>query len=199
MNTLIIFDHPYTAEAHRNEPHNRSFCAAVCKALIESEIAKGNSVDLIDLHVDGFDPVMSAEDLKNWRQGIPMNRQVADYQRRIAEAERIAFIFPIWWELMPAMTKGFIDKVYAKGILYDQPDKGPMRTKLDRKKQIAVFTVMGSPKFIYNTIFGKPVIKALQRGTFMKTGLKHFIWKSYSQVDELDLKERQNLLDTVSF
>lgn len=199
MKTLIVFDHPYTASASENEPHNRSFCAAICKALMKSEAEKGNEVDLIDLHADGFDPVMSSRDLKNWRLGKPMNDQIANYQQRIIDADRIAFIFPIWWELMPAMTKGFIDKVYAKNVLYDQPKKGPMRTKLDRSKRVAVFSAMGSPRFIYSTVFGKPAIKALQRGTFMKTGLKNFTWKSYSHVDKLDPEERQKLLSEVSF
>ncbi|MCF7522826.1 hypothetical protein L3X07_04570 [Levilactobacillus brevis] len=40
-------------------------------------------MDLIDLHADGFDPVMSAAELQLWRQGQPVNDQVADYQRRL--------------------------------------------------------------------------------------------------------------------
>ena len=42
---------------------------------------------------------------------------MADYQERLLKADEIVFIFPIWWEAMPAMTKGFFDKVIAKGII----------------------------------------------------------------------------------
>lgn len=194
MDNLIVFDHPYGASASENIPHRRSFSAALCKSLIEKLERKGERVDLIDLHADGFDPVMTAANLANWRKGEPLNDQVADYQRRIQKADRLIFIFPVWWELMPAMTKGFIDKVYAKGILYEQPKKGPMRTKLSAHQKIVVYTVMGTPKVVYERIFGKPVIKALKLGTFMKTGVKDFTWKNFSGVDKLSLEERQRLL-----
>lgn len=198
MKNLIVFDHPYTARACNNEPHKRSFCAAICKRLTGLMLERGEEVDVIDLHADHFNPVMSAEELALWRRGIALNDQVADYQKRIQQADRIIFIFPIWWELMPAMTKGFLDKVYAKDILYSQPKQGPMKTKLNPHKKIMVFTVMGTPKLLYKLVFGKPVIKALHRGTFMKTGLKHFEWKNFSHVDTLTLEEREKLLQNIS-
>lgn len=199
MRTLIIFDHPYTAEAHTNEPHNRSFSAALCKRVQECEAANGNEVDLIDLAVDGFDPVMSGEDLANWRRGRPMNDQVSDYQQRLLAADRAVFIFPIWWELMPALTKGFIDKVYAKGILYAQSEDGrTMKTFLKPGFEVVLVTTMGSPKFLYNVVFGKPIEKAIKLGLCKKTGIEHFRWFSFSGVDKLSLEKRQKLIADLS-
>lgn len=193
MRTLIVFDHPYTAAAYNNQPHNRSFTAALCHALMQKLEAKGEQVDLIDLHADGFDPVMSRDDLANWRKGAPMNDQVAAYQRRVRAADRIVFMFPVWWELMPAMTKGFIDKVYAKNVLYTGAGIH-MQTELDPKTKVAVVTVMGTPTGIYRTVFGKPVIMALQRGTFAKTGIKNFTWKNFAGVDKLTPEQRAKLI-----
>ena len=198
MKTVIVFDHPYTAAASENVPHNRSFCAALCKRVRLQLEKQGEEVDLIDLHADGFDPVMSAADLANWRKGVPMNGQVADYQDRIREANRIVFIFPVWWELMPAMTKGFIDKVYAKNVLYDQGDGTHMATRLSRDMRVVVMTVMSTPTGLYKTVFGKPVVKALQRGTFAKTGLRNFTWMPYAGVDKLSPEQRETLLASVA-
>ena len=198
MKTVIVFDHPYTAAASENMPHNRSFCAALCKRVRLQLEKQGEEVDLMDLHADGFDPVMSAADLANWRRGVPMDSQVADYQDRIREANRIVFIFPVWWELMPAMTKGFIDKVYAKNVLYDQGDGTHMATRLRRDTRVVVMTVMSTSKGLYKTVFGKPVVKALQRGTFSKTGLRNFSWMSYSGVDRLSPEQREKLLESVT-
>lgn len=196
---VIVFDHPYTAKACENVRHHRSFSAALCKAITEKLKERGETIDLIDLHADAFDPVMSGEELALWRKSEPMNDQVKDYQERLSRANRIIFIFPIWWELMPAMTKGFLDKVYAKNILYTQ-QKGSfkMRTRLDPKTEIVVVTTMGTPKLLYKLAFSKPVIKAMQLGMCLKTGLKHFKWLPYSHVDELTLKQRQTLLASVS-
>jgi len=191
---LIVFDHPYTAAASENEPHNRSFTAALCKSITQKLQAKGQLVDIVDLHADGFDPVMHKEDLVNWRKGIPMNELVADYQRRMMRADRIIFMFPIWWELMPAMTKGFIDKVYAKNILYTQDERG-MRTKLPRSTEVVVVTVMNTPIGIYKTILGKPIVYAIHRGTFFKTGIAHFKWVPFSGVSNMSPQQRDRLIE----
>lgn len=193
--TMIVFDHPYGAQASENEPHNRSFSAALCKRIREIEEARGAQVDLADLAADAFDPVMSREDLANWRRGVPMNSQVEDYQRRMLAADRIVFVFPIWWELMPARTKGFIDKVYAKNVLYDQsPDGYEMTTHLKKGVEVVMVTTMGAPTMLYKTLFGKPAVKALERGMCRKTGISKFRWIPFSRVDKLSPEKREELL-----
>lgn len=195
MSTLIVFDHPYGTQASENEPHNRSFCAALCKACVAALEAKGEQVQVVDLHAEGFNPVMSAEELTLWRAGKPVSEQVARYQDMVRAADRVVFVFPIWWELMPAMTKGFIDKVYAKGTLYDQGEKG-MKTFIPNT-EIVLMTVMGTPTFAYKLIFGNPLVKAVKRGMCKKTGIKSFKWIPYSAVDKMSLEERQKLLSEV--
>ncbi|WP_261810343.1 NAD(P)H-dependent oxidoreductase [Levilactobacillus humaensis] len=191
MKTVIIFDHPYTATAGDNVPHHRSFLAALLKAVMAQQRQENNDVDLIDLHADGFNPVMSAADLTNWRRGQSTDPMVADYQQRLLAADRIIFMFPVWWEVMPAMTKGFLDKVYAKGQLY-QADT--MKTKLTKQPRIDIVTTMSTPNWIYRLIFGAPLAKLLFRGTFLKTRLRHFKWHNFAQVEKKTLAQREAIL-----
>lgn len=219
MKNLIVFDHPYGMQASENEPHNRSFCAALCKALRQKLNAKGDTVDVIDLHADGFNPVMSAAELAQWRKGVPMNDLVSDYQKHFMEADRVIFIFPLWWMLMPAMTKGFIDKVYAKNILYCQSanpeseQSDSMQSQNSKKKkigksltsmrtfvpdcEIVMISVMGAPPLLYKLVFGQPVVKAIQKGLCWKTGIKKFRWIPYSGVDKMTPQQRKKLLEEV--
>ncbi|APX71538.1 NAD(P)H-dependent oxidoreductase [Companilactobacillus allii] len=190
MKTIIIFDHPYTATASENVPHNRSFLAALLKSTMQQLKSENNEIDLIDLHADHFNPVMSATDLSNWRRGKAISEQVANYQDRLLDADRIIFMFPIWWEVMPAMTKGFLDKVYAKNILY-QADS--MKTELKNPK-IEVITTMSTPSFVYKCLIGSPLSKMLFRGTFLKTRLFNFKWKNFSGVEKKPLAKREQLL-----
>lgn len=191
MKTVIIFDHPYTSNASENVPHQRSFLAAVYKQVQTQLTAEHGEVDLIDLHADHFDPVMSAQDLANWRRGVPINDQIADYQARLLDADQIILMFPIWWEVMPAMTKGFLDKVYSKGCLYEA---GSMQTKLVKQPQIKVITTMSTPSWLYRWVFGAPLLKVLFRGTFLKTRLFHFKWYGFSQVEKKSLAQRQEMI-----
>ena len=197
MNNLIVFDHPYGTQASEDEPHNRSFCAALCKSVVNMLQARGEKVIVLDLRAEGFDPVMSAEELALWRKGIPVNKQVASYQQCVREADRLIFVFPIWWELMPAMTKGFIDKAYAKDVLYKQ-EKGLLGMKtLIPNCEVILMTPLGTPTLLYKLIFGKPVVNAIQRGLCMKTGIKKFRWLAYSNMDALSFEQRQKLLSSI--
>ncbi|AVK63787.1 hypothetical protein C5Z26_06550 [Lactobacillus sp. CBA3606] len=191
MKTVIIFDHPYTATASNNQPHHRAFLAALLQQVRQQLTTAGQDVDLIDLHADSFNPVMSATDLAHWRQGVPIDAQCADYQRRLADADRLIFMFPVWWEVMPAMTKGFLDKVYAKTILYNAKT---MQTTLVKQPQIDIITTMSTPNWAYRLLFGAPLAKLLFRGTFLKTRLWHFKWYNFAQLTQKTPQQRQTLL-----
>ena len=118
----------------------------------------GHEVDLIDLIEDGFNPVMTKDDLAGWRLKSVVDPVAADYQRRLMEADHLVFAFPVWWESMPAGTKGFLDKVLTKGIVYSEPDKpGLFITGIKNIKSVSLITVMSTPSFVYRWILGNPL------------------------------------------
>ncbi|WP_409022045.1 NAD(P)H-dependent oxidoreductase [Dellaglioa sp. P0083] len=191
----IIFDHPYTANAGYNELHNRSYSAALLVSAKAAYEKKGCTVDVIDLHKDGFDPVMHQEDLISWRKKIPTDSMTANYQERLMAADELVFIFPIWWESMPAMMKGFFDKVIAKGILYtEQENKKLFKNEMVHLKKVKMVTTMSIPGCIYRTIFGSPVTKMVFRGTFRKMGFNQLKWFNFAAVQGMKLEKRQQLL-----
>ncbi|OIM27004.1 NADPH:quinone reductase, partial [Oenococcus oeni] len=171
MKTVIIFDHPYGITASHNQPHKRSYFAALAQQAIKDLKDSGNSVDIIDLQKDNFNPVMSKNDLLNWRTKSFVDKQSQNYFDRLQDADEIIFIFPIWWEMMPALTKGFIDKVFAKGQI---KKANGHRLILPVKTKIRVLTAIGTPKIIYKFHYGNPLGKMLKRGVFGKMGLKDF-------------------------
>ena len=108
---------------------------------------------------------------------------MADYQRRLLQAEHLVFAFPIWWESMPAATKGFLDRVLTKGLTFEEV-KGargnPFRCLLPNLRTVTVLTVMTTPDKAYRWWFGKPAIKILLKGTFSKIGVKHLRRTNYA-------------------
>lgn len=172
-NILVIFDHPYTAASYENVPHNRSWSAKVYHELQAKEVALGNHVDLIDLHADHFNPVMSKEELQTWRTRGAADAQIQDYQQRVLQANEIFFIMPMWWELMPAMTKGFIDRVFTKRLLLgDAKHYGGRNKRLTNLKAVHVISVQGTPKFIYTLLYKNALSNALLNGVFKKAGFR---------------------------
>lgn len=185
MRTLIVLDHPYEG----------SFTRALVMAATEGLAAAGGEVDLIDLHADGFDPVMHSADLAAWRHGQAVDPQVADYQDRLRAADQLILAFPIWWELMPAMTKGFLDKVLLKGVAYEQPKPGgPMKPALTKLTRVTLITVMATPDMVYRVVFGNPITKAVFRGTFHKIGIHRLAWRNYANPAKRTPAQRADLL-----
>ncbi|MBS2537109.1 NAD(P)H-dependent oxidoreductase [Catenulispora sp. NF23] len=200
MRVLIVLDHPYTLASAEDVPHRRSFTAAVAAAAIRGAEAAGHEVDLIDLAADGFAPAMTAADLAAWRTARVVDPRVADYQRRLLAADHLVFAFPVWWEAMPAATKGFLDRVLTKGVLFEELSgaKGnPFRNLMTRLGAVTVLSVMTTPDKAYRWWFRDPMTKILFRGTFGKIGVKNLTWVNYDRVaDKTPEQRRRMLLDT---
>lgn len=166
----------------------------------------GHDVDLIHLDKDNFDPVMREKDLKAFvmakdqpQQALAMlDPQVLDYKTRLQAAEHLIFIFPIWWELMPALTKGFIDKLVFPGIAYHYNARGTrMHCDLGKLKGVTMITTMNTPSLAYRLLFGNAIKKALLLGTFWKIGIKQRHWLNLSYVKFAADNKRQRWLDDI--
>ena len=132
MKHLVVLAHP----------RQDSFTRHVATTYIETVEALGHEVCLRDLYGLHFNPVASAEDIAAMRTG----KVAADVQvemRHVQEADVITFIAPVWWISMPAILKGWIDRVLVFGFAYGYgPDK--LVTGLLSGKRGFVFTSSGS-------------------------------------------------------
>jgi putative NADPH-quinone reductase len=197
MRMLVVLDHPYTIASAENVPHQRSFSAAVAAAAIRGGRAGGHDVDLIDLAADGFQPTMSRDDLTAWRQGRVIDPLVADYQQRLFAAEHLVFVFPVWWEAMPAATKGFLDRVLTKGLMYEElPDVrgNPFRNLMTRLGGVSVLSVMTTPDKAYRWWYRDPLTKIFFKGTFAKIGVRNLRWTNYAGIAGKTPEQRDQLL-----
>lgn len=186
MKVVIIFNHPYDG----------SFCNAILKSVTNGLTRANHQIDLIHLDKDNFNPVMTAGDLKAFRDKNPIDTKVIEYNNKIKNADHLVFIFPIWWELMPALTKGFVDKVIFPGVAYDYTNASNTRMKplWENIKGVTMITTMNTPNYLYWLIFGNAIKKAMLLGTFWKIGFKNRKWISYNKVKMVSLEKRINWL-----
>lgn len=108
MSTVIIYCHPYEG----------SFNHAVLEKVKENLKNQCQAFIVIDLYQDHFEPVYSKEELKLYHAGKTCDPLVSKYLAMIKQATSIIFITPIWWNTIPGMLKGFIDKVMKEGRAY---------------------------------------------------------------------------------
>lgn len=107
MKILTVFSHPF-----RN-----NYPGAVMDAFHEPFEQRGYSIDILDLHGEGFDPRFTPMDHAHFWGG-PLSEDIALMHRRFEQADRLAFIYPVYWWGMPAMMKGWIERVFTGGWAY---------------------------------------------------------------------------------
>lgn len=186
MRVVIVFNHPYSG----------SFCHAILNAVTKGLQQAQHDVVLIHLDNDGFNPIMTAADLKAFRDKSPVDSKVIEYKETLEKAEHLIFIFPIWWELMPALMKGFIDKVIFPGVAYDYTNESNTRMKplWTKVKGVTLITTMNTPKILYFTLFGNAIKRAFMFGTFWKLGYKNRKWISLNMVKMVSQEKRTKWL-----
>ncbi|PXY02161.1 NADPH:quinone reductase [Marinifilum breve] len=185
MRTLIVFNHPYDG----------SYCNAILQSVQKGLRKAQHEIDLIHLDKDDFNPVMSSDDLLAFINREPVDPKVLEYKSRLEKSDHLVFIFPIWWELMPALTKGFIDKVLFPGLAYQYKENGlGMKPLLHHLKSVSVVTTMNTPGIVYRFLFGNAIKKSLLRGTFWKMGYKNRKWISLNMVKMVSEEKRKKWL-----
>jgi len=171
MNYLVISSHP----------EEDSFNADAARVVKETATLKGHTVRQIDLVREGFDPVMKAEDLRLWSKNQFVDPFVGKYQQEIEAADILVFPFPIWWGSMPAILKGFCDKVLLPGWAYQYTEEGDMIGLLSDKKAL-VITTMETPLDFYNAYFKNPVEGGFIKDTLQACGIEVLRYLAIDQI-----------------
>lgn len=116
MNLYVVFCHP----------NRTSYTGAVLDSFLEGAKEAGHSCEVADLHGMGFNPVFSPDDFHLFRTGEGLSEELKHHQNLIDWAEGLVFIYPIWWFYMPAMLKGWFDRVFSNGWMYHyEMEEGP--------------------------------------------------------------------------
>jgi NAD(P)H dehydrogenase (quinone) len=103
----------------------------------------GHSQRTQDLYRMGFNPVMGAHELEPLSIGHAADADVAQAQEDVCAADVLTVIYPLWWATMPAMMKGYIDRVFARGFAYE--GRSGVTKGLMEGKCCILITLSGSP------------------------------------------------------
>ena len=133
MRVLVIYAHP--------DPD--SLNGAIHREILSALSAAGHEVDDIDLYADGFDPVLSAAERRDYFEPERNRARVTDYAARIEAAEGLVFCFPTWCLGPPAILKGFFDRVMVPGVSFRLEDDGSLSPNLQHIRRVAAVVTYG--------------------------------------------------------
>ena len=182
MHVLTILDHPNPA----------SFSAAVAQKFMDGAKAAGHTVEFADLYAEGFNPLWSMADIE--QEGAETTpADVVKEQERIARADAICLVFPLFWWGMPSMTKGWVDRVWSWGWAYDQLDN-PERSLQRPRSGVLLIPAGARSDEMENDGYLAALETAWIKGTFGYFGLSpRKLEVLYGSTGSL--KRRQSLLE----
>lgn len=185
--TLIVYAHPYDG----------SFNHAVLEAATSALDKAGRPYDVVDLYADGFDPRYTAEELALFREGGTLDPLVSHYQRLIEGASRITIICPIWWSEVPAIVKGFVDKVMKQGWAYHATASG-VKGHLGHIQQVLVLTTSTAPTWFLRRFCGNYVSSVFLGAALKQLGMGGRTWVNFGKVDKGGASRRKKHLRRVA-
>ena len=155
MRVLLVLAHPLP----------ESFAASVARVIRETLEANGHTVDLLDLYAENFDPRLTEKERRGYFDVPYDTSDVADLVARLRQAEALMLVFPQWWFNLPAVLKGFFDRVFAPSVAFRHDKDGgrivPLFTNI---RHFWAFTTTGSPWWVVRFYMGDPVRRQLKRG-----------------------------------
>jgi NAD(P)H dehydrogenase (quinone) len=184
VNALLILAHP----------NPQSYNRAVAKVIEEEFASRGDQVKVKDLYAMNWNPILSQADFQGFHSGtIPAD--IKQEQADIAWADYVVMVAPVWWYSVPAILKGYIDRVFSVGFAYKYTSTGPLGL-LKGKKGLAVTT---SGANVQDAEYGGMIVTLEKSliGVFGFSGFQDKKLHNLFAVTTVSDQERQLMLDEV--
>ena len=163
MNILIV----------TSDPRGQSFAATLADRYAAGASAGAAAVVALehaDLAREGFDPRMTEADLAYYRGAGALPAEIRREQQRIERADVVVLAFPVYWWSMPALLKGWIDRVFTTGWAFGGSDRfaGP----LSQKKVRLIATASGGPRLYDRHGYRTAMAAQIEHGIFNFSGVR---------------------------
>lgn len=188
MRALVVLAHP----------RPDSFGRAVCDAAVRGLLAGGHDIEVLDLHADAFGPVMTAEERRAYHSGAPiLDPLVQRYADAVGRAEALVFVYPTWWSGLPAVLKGWLEKVMVEGVAFRFDAEHRVRPALGHVRRVVGISTYGSPRS-YVGLVNDNGRRILTRALRLSTGWRtRTAWLALYAIDTSTPEQRRAFLERV--
>jgi NAD(P)H dehydrogenase (quinone) len=149
-------------------PSSDSFCGALTDSYVQAAQSAGHEVRQLRLGKLSFDPVLR----EGYHQIQPLEADLLHAQTDIAWAEHLAFVYPIWWGGIPALLKGFFDRIFLPGFAFKYREGKAFPDKLLQGRTAHLLVTMDTPPWYYQWIYRMPGLHQMRKTTLEFCGIK---------------------------
>lgn len=174
-------------------PDAASYCGGLADAYVQAARQAGHDVKFFKLGEIDFDPVLR----HGYRQIQPLEPGLLEVQQAITWAEHLVFVFPMWWGGLPALLKGFFDRVFLPGFAFKYRKGSQLWDKLLAGRSARALVSLDTPAWYYTLFYWRPLHLTLRRTILQFCGIKPVRITSFAPVRFADEARRGRWLAQV--
>lgn len=149
-------------------PDQASFNYGLADAYRQGAAETGATIQEITIAQLQFDPNLRY----GYRKRIDLEPDLLISLDKIRWAEHLVWVHPVWWGGLPALMKGFIDRLFLPGIAFQYRTDSVWWDKLFAGKTAHIITTVDQPAWYYWLVFGNPSVNQLKRSVLEFCGIK---------------------------
>lgn len=157
-NILIINGHP----------NAESFNFAIADSYQKGAITFGAEVETIIIANLNFSPNLKF----GYQKRTELEPDLLESWEKIQKADHLVWIHPVWWGGLPAITKGFIDRLFLPGMAFQYRENSIWWDKLLKGKTAHIITTLDQPGWYYRLFYARPSVNQLKKSTLEFCGVK---------------------------
>jgi len=179
-------------------PNDDSFCHAVAARATAGLEGAGHGVHLLDLYALGVKAAMSPQEHDAYHGDKPLlDPLLIEHAALVKSADALVFVYPTWWSSMPAVLKGWLERVMVPGVAFVFDAKGKVRPGLTNVRHIVGISTYGSPR-AYVKFVNDNGRRTLTRALRLNTGLRtRRSWLALYAIDTATAEQRDRFLTRV--
>ncbi len=175
----------------QGNPDKESFCHALAESYKKGALGSKADVKEIKIREIEFNPNLTF----GYKKRVDLEEGLIESQHLIKWADHLVFVYPTWWGTMPALLKGFIDRVFLPGFGFQYRDDSVWWDKLLKGKSARLIVTMDTPPWYFRLIYGQPGHKAMKKSTLGFCGIKPVRISSIGPVKSSKKRKRTNWLN----
>ncbi|GAA3747023.1 NAD(P)H-dependent oxidoreductase [Flavobacterium ginsengisoli] len=149
-------------------PNAESFNFGIAEAYKNGAITSGAQVEIITIANLNFNPNLQF----GYQKRTDLEPDLLESWEKIKKVDHLVWIHPVWWGGLPAITKGFIDRLFLPGMAFQYRENSVWWDKLLKGKTAHIITTLDQPSWYYRLVYGRPSVNQLKKSTLEFCGIK---------------------------
>jgi NAD(P)H dehydrogenase (quinone) len=174
-------------------PDKSSFCFALTERYKKGADTNGTECKLVHLIDLKFNPILT----HGYRLVSELEPDLQNIQQDILQADHLVFVYPNWWSTLPALLKGFIDRVFLPNFAFKYHKNDPFWDKLLTGKTARLIVTMDTPAWYYWLINKSAGHNAMKIGVLEFCGIKPVKISVFAPLKSADENKRNKWLNEV--